>query len=306
MGVDSMDENQKKYFRTVCETKSISKAAEKLYISRQSLSASISRMERELGTSLFERQNNGITATENGKKLLACLAEQDLIWQAFLKEIQEKDTAEHETIRIAVGGVTLDPAEIEYYLSYERANPNVTVELVNGDLPNNIRLLKEGKIDIISSIYTSESPDYLRIELEEGRDVNNVSLLISKNSPLAELSKIDLLNDLHGVTLLHEGSYLPEDFRQICRNLGIKTKSVLLSRESICFLIGLGKACLYMPDKYCSRFVDDTITSRPLQHLPLDLHNCFLYRRNISGSARKMIHYLYRLYNQKDIVLPDE
>lgn len=300
-----MDETQKKYFRTVCETKSISKAAEQLYISRQSLSASISRLERELGTPLFERLNNGISITPNGKKLLNCIAAQEELWQSFLKEIQEKKN-KSEYIRIAVGGVTLMPEELDYLFSYERANPNVKVEIVNENLPDNIQLLKEGEIDFIMSIYTEDSPDYLRIEREAGQDVNQVHLLMSKKSPLAKQDKVDFLNDLDGCTLLYEGSYLPEDFRQICRHHGIKLKSVLLNRDAIRYLIGQGKAYLYMPYKYCQRYMDDTVTSRPLQHLPLDLHSCILYRRNISDSARKMIHHLYMMANHTTVILPDE
>ena len=301
-----MDETQKRYFRTVCETRSISKAAEKLYISRQSLSSSISRLERELGTTLFERQNHGISITESGNRLLSCLSAQDEIWFNFLRELKDNNLSDHETIRIAAGGVTLSPEEIDYYLSYERLNPSVSIELVNGDLPENIHLLKEGKIDLIASIYTSESPDYLRVEMEEGQGVNRINLLMSKNSPLAALPKIDFLNDLQGETLLYEGSYLPQEFLQICANLGIKTKSVLFSPESISHLIGLGRACLYMPEKYCSRFLDDSITCRPLQHLPLDLHSCILYRRDSRATVRNLIHHLYRMFNHKDIVLPDE
>ncbi len=301
-----MDETQKKYFRTVCETRSISRAAQQLYISRQSLSASISRVERELGTPLFERLNNGISITPNGEKLLKCIVAQENLWQKFLKEIQAEHSSVKDTVRIAVGGVTMEPEELDYYISYERVNPGVRVEIVNGNLPENIQMLKEGKIDFIASIYTSESPDYLRIELEKSQDVNNVHLLMSKECPLARFDKIDFLNDLNGCTLLYEGSYLPPDFLQICDYHGIKMKSVALNRDTISHLISLGRACLYMPYKYCKRFISDSVTSRPLQHLPLDLHNCILYRRDISDAARKTIHHLYTMYNHTGITLPDE
>lgn len=55
------------YVLAVAECKSISKAAELLYISQPSLSRFISSLEQELGILLFERKSNGISLTEAGE-----------------------------------------------------------------------------------------------------------------------------------------------------------------------------------------------------------------------------------------------
>ena len=46
-----------KYFLTVCEMGTINAAARKLYISQQSLSQHIRKLETEVGTQLFHRDN---------------------------------------------------------------------------------------------------------------------------------------------------------------------------------------------------------------------------------------------------------
>ncbi len=55
------------YVLAVAECKSISKAAEVLYISQPSLSKFISNLEKELGVNLFTRTNTGTELTEAGK-----------------------------------------------------------------------------------------------------------------------------------------------------------------------------------------------------------------------------------------------
>ena len=74
------------YVLAVAECKSISKAAELLYISQPSLSRFISSLEQELGILLFERKSNGINLTEAGE-----------IYVAYGKEIKRlNSTMEHE------------------------------------------------------------------------------------------------------------------------------------------------------------------------------------------------------------------
>lgn len=65
-----MELSQLKYFKTVAEVGKISAAAEQLFISAPALSTSISRLEKEMGTNLFERTNNQIMLNEQGKIFL--------------------------------------------------------------------------------------------------------------------------------------------------------------------------------------------------------------------------------------------
>lgn len=64
------------YFVETSRYKSMSKAAEALYISQQALSRCIANMERELGVELFSRSVKGIKLTEDGKYLYDTFAPQ--------------------------------------------------------------------------------------------------------------------------------------------------------------------------------------------------------------------------------------
>lgn len=58
------------YVVTVAEASSVNKAAQSLFLSQSSLSASIQNLEHELGFAIFHRTNRGVTVTPEGEEFL--------------------------------------------------------------------------------------------------------------------------------------------------------------------------------------------------------------------------------------------
>ena len=65
---DGMELKELNYLIAIAEEKSISKAAERLYMAQSSLSQFLSTLEANLGNRLFVRQSTGVRPTEAGKK----------------------------------------------------------------------------------------------------------------------------------------------------------------------------------------------------------------------------------------------
>ena len=61
---------QLKYILAISETSSMNKAAEQLYVSQPSLSASVQELEREIGIKIFNRSGRGVTLTNDGAEFL--------------------------------------------------------------------------------------------------------------------------------------------------------------------------------------------------------------------------------------------
>ena len=57
-----------RYFWTIVEENSVSKAAEQLHITQPTLSRQLRELETELGTELFTREKNRLKLTEAGFK----------------------------------------------------------------------------------------------------------------------------------------------------------------------------------------------------------------------------------------------
>lgn len=98
---------QLKYFKKVAETGKISTAAAALFISSPALSATISRLERELGAKLFDRHSNRIVLNENG--------------EIFLRYVNQVFAS-------------LDSAKRELAEAAARRENEVHIGLVNGDI----------------------------------------------------------------------------------------------------------------------------------------------------------------------------
>ena len=64
-----MEYKQIEYFIETCNHRSITKAAESMFISQQALSRSIAKLEDSLNCKLFNRTVKGITLTDEGKYL---------------------------------------------------------------------------------------------------------------------------------------------------------------------------------------------------------------------------------------------
>lgn len=62
-----MDLLQLQYFIAIAEYQHITKAAAHLHVSQPSLSNTLSRIENELGTQLFDRQGRNIVLNDSGK-----------------------------------------------------------------------------------------------------------------------------------------------------------------------------------------------------------------------------------------------
>ncbi|MDR2499526.1 MAG: LysR family transcriptional regulator [Treponema sp.] len=65
-----MELTQLAQFKAIAECESLSRAAEKIYISQPSLSAALQKLEDELGARLFERTKGRIFLNEAGKRAL--------------------------------------------------------------------------------------------------------------------------------------------------------------------------------------------------------------------------------------------
>ena len=76
---------QLKYVTTIANIGSISEAAKRLFVSQPSLTKAIKELEKEMGITIFDRTNKGITVSKEGERFL-CYARQVLEQAALLEE----------------------------------------------------------------------------------------------------------------------------------------------------------------------------------------------------------------------------
>ena len=139
------------YFVVVAEEKNITKAAERLFISQQSLSSHVQKLEKELGVVLFNRTPS-LTLTYAGDRFLFyCkkILELQAKWQAELDEINGQTRG-----RVVIGmshdrGKQFLPQILP---AYSKENPLVDVSLVEGNFKVLQKNLLQGNIDLYIGI----------------------------------------------------------------------------------------------------------------------------------------------------------
>ena len=80
---------QIKYVIGIAETGSLNKAAEKLYVSQPSLTATIHDLEDELGITIFNRTGRGVTLTNDGTEFLTSARQLYLDYQSVMEKYSE-------------------------------------------------------------------------------------------------------------------------------------------------------------------------------------------------------------------------
>lgn len=119
------------YVITIAECKSISAAAELLYVSQPSLSRSLSHLESELGVKLFIRTPKGTELTEVGRIYLEYAQKIQVLRKETYSKIKELSQEKNRIIRV---GMTLNSASlssVNVEKEVKKQFPNCDVKIYN-------------------------------------------------------------------------------------------------------------------------------------------------------------------------------
>lgn len=95
------------YFRELAKREHLTQTAQFLSLTAPSLSTSISRLEQELGVTLFDRVGRNIRLNANGKLFLTHVDEALHILESARGKLKLADQKEHNVLRIGISAQTL-------------------------------------------------------------------------------------------------------------------------------------------------------------------------------------------------------
>jgi DNA-binding transcriptional LysR family regulator len=136
------------YFLRAAEEKNITRAAQKLYISQQSLSGHIAKLEEELGVSLFERGGE-LRLTYAGERLYLLAQRICSLEQEILRETGEISDRRRGRLRLGIS-YTCGRAILPLLLPDFRADhPQVEISLMEGNHQKLNEWLAAGEVDVV-------------------------------------------------------------------------------------------------------------------------------------------------------------
>ena len=214
---------QLRYFYESAKYENFAKTAEKYMVPASSISASVKRLEEELGCKLFERKSNRIFLNDNGKKLHNSLA---VVFDELDRTISDirQDAPKKAEIRILI--LSMRDHISNLIFEYQKLHPNVHFVAMFDPTSDDL-LDYDLIIDKDSDIYK----EFKRRELGNYK----ISFKAVPEHPLAGkvLNMQDLRNE-NFITLEYELG-LNSTLFECCKNADFYPNIVLQTNDRQCF-----------------------------------------------------------------------
>lgn len=161
-----MDIRQLKYFKTIVETESISRAAKMLYMKQPPLSQQLKYLEAELNVLLIDRGPKKWVLTEEGRALYKHAVSMLQQSNDIKKEIMEinQGVRGHLAIGVSPSCISYLPKAIQ---NYRDSYPDVYIQIWKEDSSYLESLLQDGTIEVALMLLPSQLEAYDFIKLGE-------------------------------------------------------------------------------------------------------------------------------------------
>lgn len=234
------------YYKTFCavaESKSITDASKKLFLSQPAISKTIKQLEQELNMSLFNRQHNGIVLTPNGEFLYKYIKPIILKFDNTKNVLDSKMENEKVNIRIGASMTILRLYLVKYIKRFLEKYQYINIYIEENTNSNLITKLNEGAIDlaiiISDSNYKKSHPFINRYPL---KDIH-YGLFADKNYFIADKCPISIKDVKDKNLVINSNSTrLNKYLKNYDLNTRIKVNSNAFIMDFISAQMGIGLA----------------------------------------------------------------
>lgn len=228
-----MELRQLRHFLALAEHGNYHRAAERLFITPQALSASISKLEQSLGVQLFERGRVGVVLTRYAEALLPHATLVCAEAGRARHELEQLVQADTGRVVAGVGWFTsqvLAAAAVEEFI---RVYPSLDVTLVEGPSEDLHTKLLRGELDVVLSTPSDDVSLASDLEVEtlwESAD----RVYVRQKHPLAGRSEVPLAEAVQFPWMVSAGteSRTPRLFRA-CDEHGIARPARVVRTNSV-------------------------------------------------------------------------
>lgn len=185
-----MNLNHLQYFRVLAKLEHYTKAAEQLSITQPSLSHAIASLEKDLGTTLFEKHGRNIRLTKHGRYFLTYVENALNELAIGEKKLRELTNQTNDSINLGFTytlGASFVPNLMTEFLKHE-AHQTIHFSFGQGNTKQLIQDLKSEKYDLAlcSSVKNEPEIEFIPITQQE------LVMIVSYQHPLAQKETIDL------------------------------------------------------------------------------------------------------------------
>lgn len=216
--MSNINYNLYKIFCTVANSKSYTEASEKLDFTPANISMQIKNLEKQLDVKLFNRENDGVKLTEEGKQLYELINKSISSFDFAEKVIKGQNDLANGTINIGCQSHLTNYYLMEYIKKAKDDYPNLNVGLTCGAVSNEMfEMLKNHKLDfVITDVIPTETDEFV---IEELKKVNNI--FVAKE-PL-KIENVKELEDLRYI-LNFDYTITTKNLMKVLKEYNVKIK----------------------------------------------------------------------------------
>lgn len=283
------------YFIETCSYKSITQAAEALFISQQALSRCIANMEEELGCKLFARTSKGSSLTPEGQYFYDQF--QPLVHNFHTTLSQTISMLDHRprTVTFACAPQIFRELDASMLLSFQEQHPEITLERLEMSDKDVDRFVAEneqhfGLLAIPENRHGQRFP-YIPVKTIP------LCLYVPKDSALAGKERIDFadLRDEKFLTLEKQSHY-HSLLNDKAREAGFKPNKLLASADmdQLFALVNSGKGIFIAVDIPAVRAVYPNIAVVPFADETINYSIGVIFQdyEKLDRASRKFIEYI--------------
>ena len=258
--------NYYKAFYMVAKYKNISKAADALFISQPAISKSLSRLEENLGCTLFSRTSRGVSLTAYGEILYERIREAFAAIEAGEEELRHRTELGIGQLRIGVSTTLCKYILLPYLQNFIRQHPHIRITIECQSTLHTVELLESGQIDIGLIGAPKHHGTLTFLPLKKIQDtfvatqsyLDNLSIREHTDSDLF-LSATLMLLDEENITRQYINDYFYRNQIKTNQILEVSSMDLLIEFAKI----GIGAACVIR------EFVEQELKESTLIEIPM-------------------------------------
>ena len=219
------------YVLEVADCGSISRAAERLYVSQSAISQQILKLEKELGYSLFTRAVYGLELSGSGERFCQLARPVADSWQTLCRDLKTENNAPKKRLRIGVGSRVYSNGLFQELMRFFNAHPEIEVSFFTEAGVDFLKLLRQQSVDLVLDRLPTEDAlakqnEYYTCRLIRERQC----LLMSYRDPRASSPALSF-SELQDTTVISGLENSAEDrlLRIMCEEYGIHPERIIRS-----------------------------------------------------------------------------
>lgn len=245
-----MELRQLQYALQIAAERNFSRAAEKLHVAQPSLSQQLSKLEKELGVMLFQRNTSSVELTHAGERFVE--QAESIIAAVELLRQEMSDISQLRTGRVVVGSMPITGAHLLPHVLpvFKQNYADIEISLLEDSSMNLEKLTAGGQTDLSLLSLPLEVPTLAYEVLGEER----IDLAVPPDHPLASRKAEGIRTTLEELKdepfiVLKEGQGFRKMTMELCREAGFEPKIVFQSNnmETIQSLVATGMGVTLVP-----------------------------------------------------------